>query len=56
MTSSSTTFTFSPDVKWLYFVSAKPVNMPMEYDKLRYSILHTTFNPITAQLGTVSTL
>lgn len=48
--------TFSPDGKWLYFVSAQPVDMPMEYDKLRYSILRTAFDPGTAELGAVDTV
>lgn len=48
--------TFSPDGRWLYFVSAKPVDMPMEYEKLRYSILRVPFDPETAGLGTVDTV
>ena len=48
--------TFSPDGKWLYFVSAKPVNMPTEYDKLRYDILRVPFDVETAELGDVDTL
>lgn len=48
--------TFSPDGRWLYFVSAKPVDMPMEYDRLRYSILRAPFDPVTARLGAVDTV
>ena len=48
--------TFSPDGKWLYFVSAKPVIMPTEYDKLRYNILRVPFDVETAELGDLDTL
>ncbi|MBR6846059.1 MAG: PD40 domain-containing protein, partial [Bacteroidaceae bacterium] len=48
--------TFSPDGKWLYFVSAKPVNMPTEYDRLRYDILRVPFDMTTAKLGAVDTV
>lgn len=47
---------FSPDGNWLYFVSAKPVDMPLEYDKLRYNILRVPFNQETAELGAVDTV
>lgn len=47
---------FSPDGRWLYFVSANPVNMPTEYAKLRYNILRVPFDPETAQLGEVDTI
>ncbi len=48
--------TFSPDGRWLYFVSAKPVNMPTEYDRLRYDILRVPFDAATARLGDVDTV
>ncbi len=48
--------TFSPDGQWLYFVSAKPVDMPTEYEKLRYGILRVPFDPSSAQLGQVDTV
>ncbi len=47
---------FSPDGKWLYFVSARPVNMPTEYEKLRYGILRVPFDENTGQLGEVDTI
>lgn len=48
--------TFSPDGNRLYFVSATPVDMPMEYDNLKYSILCVAFDPNTAELGAVDTV
>ena len=48
--------TFSPDGKWLYFVSAKPVNMPTEYEKLKYDILRVPFDVKSAALGDVDTV
>ena len=42
---------FSPDGKWLYFCTAKAVRVPMEYDKLRYSICRVPFDASTGQLG-----
>lgn len=42
---------FSPDAQWLYFVSARPVVMPTEFEQLRYSILRVPFDPETGQLG-----
>lgn len=47
---------FSPDGKWLYFSSARPVNMPMETDSLHYSILRVPFDAETGQLGAVDTV
>ena len=35
---------FTPDGKTLYFCTAKAVRMPMEFAKLRYSIVRTSFN------------
>ncbi len=48
--------TFSPDGQWLYFISAKPVNMPVDYEHLRYGILRVPFNQSTARLGQVDTV
>ena len=47
---------FSPDGKWLYFSTAKPVNMPMETDKLHYSIVRVPFDEATGQLGAIDTV
>ena len=47
---------FSPDGKWLYFSTAKPVNMPMETDKLHYSIIRVPFDAETGGLGAVDTV
>ena len=47
---------FSPDGKWLYFSTAKPVKMPMEADKLFYSIVRVPFDEETGQLGEVDTV
>ena len=47
---------FSPDGKWLYFSTAKPVNMPMETDKLHYSIVRVPFDEATGQLGAIDTI
>lgn len=42
---------FSPDGKWLYFCTAKPVRMPVDYNKLRYSICRVAFDSGSGQLG-----
>ena len=47
---------FSPDGKWLYFSTAKPVNMPMETDKLHYSIVRVPFDEETGELGAIDTV
>lgn len=48
---------FSPDGKWLYFVTATRVVMPVEYKKLRYSICRVSFDENTGRLGaTVDTV
>jgi len=47
---------FSPDGKWLYFSTAKPVNMPMETDKLHYSIVRVPFDETTGKLGEIDTV
>lgn len=48
--------TFSPDGKWLYFSSARPVAMPMEVEKLHYSILRVPFSESDGKLGEVDTV
>lgn len=47
---------FSPDGKWLYFSTAKPVNMPMDTDKLHYSIVRVPFDAETGGLGAIDTV
>lgn len=42
---------FSPDGKWLYFCTARPVVMPVEYDKLHYSICRVAFDSHSGRLG-----
>ena len=48
--------TFSPDGKWLYFSTAHPVRMPMEVDKLHYSIVRVPFNESDGSLGEIDTV
>lgn len=47
---------FSPDGKWLYFSTAKPVFMPIETDKLNYSIVRVPFDESTGKLGVIDTV
>ena len=47
---------FSPDGRWLYFSTAKPVNMPKEFKKMHYSIIRVPFDVRDASLGEVDTL
>lgn len=47
---------YSPDGKWLYFSTAKPVMMPMETDKLHYSLVRVPFDEKTGTLGEVDTV
>ncbi|MBP3711105.1 MAG: PD40 domain-containing protein [Bacteroidaceae bacterium] len=47
---------FSPDGKWLYFSTAKPVNMPMETDRLHYNIVRVPFDEATGKLGDIDTV
>lgn len=42
---------FSPDGRWLYFCTAKPVKMPAQYDQLHYSIVRVPFDCETGRLG-----
>ena len=44
--------TFSPDGKTLYYCSADSVNIPDDYEKIRYSLCAITFDPITQHFGT----
>ena len=44
--------TFSPDGEWLYFSSAPiPEKMPRDFDKVRYDIARTSFDPATGAIG-----
>lgn len=47
---------FSPDGKWLYFSVARPVQMPQEYQQLRYSLVRVPFDESTGRLGEVDTI
>lgn len=42
---------FSPDGKWLYFCTARAVKMPVDYDKLKYSICRVAFDEQSGKLG-----
>jgi hypothetical protein len=42
---------FSPDGRSLYFCTGKAVIMPVEYNKLHYSICRVPFDPNTGELG-----
>ena len=42
---------FSPDGKWLYFVTARRQIYPTDYDKERYSLCRVGFDPTTRQIG-----
>ena len=42
---------FSPDGKWLYFVTARRQIYPTDYDKERYSLCRVSFDTTTGQLG-----
>lgn len=45
--------TFSPDGRTLYFCSAEYVpEMPVEYDKVRYSLCSVSFDPDSRRFGT----
>ena len=48
---------FSPDGKWLYFITAKRQAYPDDYDKELYSLCRVSFDESTGRLGdTVDTL
>ena len=42
---------FSPDGKWLYFCTAKAVNMPSDVQKLRYSLVRVPFHEQDGSFG-----
>ena len=48
---------FSPDGKWLYFITAKRQVYPTDYDKERYDLCRVAFDEKTGKIGeTVDTL
>jgi Tol biopolymer transport system component len=48
---------FSPDGKWLYFITAKRQVYPTDYDKERYDLCRVAFDEKTGRIGaTVDTL
>lgn len=42
---------FSPDGRWLYYVTARRQVYPTDYDKERYSLCRVPFDPETGRLG-----
>ena len=44
---------FSPDGKWLYFITARRQVYPTDYDKERYSLCRVSFDEATGKIGTV---
>jgi len=42
---------WSPDGKYLYFCRAEALQMPQEYDSLRYDLLRISFDSLTGQFG-----
>lgn len=42
---------WSPDGKYLYFCSAPALDMPREYQSIKYDLLRIAFNPKTGVLG-----
>ena len=42
---------FSPDGRWLYFVTARRHIYPTDYDKERYSLCRVSFDPTTGHIG-----
>lgn len=49
--------TFSPDGKTLFFCSAPAVNMPHEFEKVKYNLCAISFNPSDRSFGqTIDTL
>lgn len=45
--------TFSPDGKYLYFASAKALQMPQNFDKIKYSLCRIAFDANTGEFGNV---
>ena len=42
---------FSPDGKWLYFITAQQQTYPTDYDKERYSLCRVAFDATSGKLG-----
>ena len=42
---------FSPDGRWLYFVTARRQVYPTDYDKERYNLCRVSFDPATGHIG-----
>ena len=42
---------FSPDGKWLYYITAKQQVYPTDYDKERYSLCRVAFDVTTGKIG-----
>lgn len=42
---------FSPDGRWLYFSTARPVHLPQQYADLHYDLVRVPFDEATGQLG-----
>ncbi len=42
---------FSPDGKWIYFITARRQLYPVDYDKERYSLCRVSFDVSTGKLG-----
>jgi len=43
---------FSPDGKWLYFITARRQVYPTDYDKEKYSLCRVSFDEQTGKIGT----
>jgi len=43
---------FSPDGKWLYFITARRQVYPTDYDKEKYSLCRVSFDEVTGHIGT----
>ena len=43
---------FSPDGKWLYFITARRQNYPADYNKERYSLCRVAFDSMSGRFGT----
>lgn len=43
--------TFSPEGDYLYYATAPAMQMPQNYDQLKYSLCRISFNPETGQYG-----
>lgn len=47
---------FSPDGKWLYFSTARPVHMPEQAKELHYDLVRVAFDEATGKLGQADTI